>query len=43
MTIQIDVVLDLSRGDSGKGKVSHYLAGLFQTTVSEIVRQNLER
>lgn len=26
MTIQIDVVLDLSRGDCGKSKVSHYLA-----------------
>lgn len=26
MTIQIDVVLDLSRGDCGKGKVSHHLA-----------------
>lgn len=26
MTVQIDVVLDLSRGDCGKGKVSHYLA-----------------
>jgi adenylosuccinate synthase len=26
MTVQIDVVLDISRGDCGKGKVSHYLA-----------------
>lgn len=26
MTVEIDVVLDISRGDCGKGKVSHYLA-----------------
>lgn len=26
MTVEIDVILDLSRGDCGKGKVSHFLA-----------------
>jgi len=38
MTIQIDVVLDLSRGDCGKGKVSHYLAS--QNTYTHSLRFN---
>jgi adenylosuccinate synthase len=34
MATQIDVVIDLSRGDSGKGKVSHWLAKTNQYTHS---------
>lgn len=34
MTVQIDVVLDISRGDCGKGKVSHYLASSYHYTHS---------
>lgn len=34
MSINVDVVLDLSRGDCGKGKVSHYLADTNQYTHS---------
>lgn len=34
MATQIDVVIDLSRGDSGKGKVSHWLAEANQYTHS---------